>query len=122
MNDNQQISDASLIAKILEGELDKFEILIRKYNTTLYRIATSSGYDHIDAGKLMEKAYVDAYKNLGRIKEKNEFKKFLISRILADCLPENKKNIPLKDVLIVTLSTECITLLLTGSEVMTTIS
>jgi DNA-directed RNA polymerase specialized sigma24 family protein len=122
MTDNQQITDASLIEKILEGDLNKFEILIRKYNSTLYRIAVSSGYNHIDAEKLMEKAYVDAYNNLGRIKEKNEFKKFLISRLLANRLPDEKKNISLKHILVATFSTECISLLLSGSEAIAAIS
>ena len=121
MTNDQQISDASLIAKILEGDLDKFEILIRKYNNTLYRIARTSGYSHIDAGKLMEKTYVNAYKNLDRIKEENEFKTFLISGLLNNLLPGNKKNVPLKDKLVATFSAECISLLLAGSGITTAI-
>ena len=121
MTDNQQITDASLIEKILEGDLNKFEILIRKYNSTLYRIAVSSGYNHVEAEKLMEKAYVDAYNNLDRIKEKNEFKRFLISRLLDNLLRDKKKNIPLKHMLAATFSTECISLLVTGSGIIAAI-
>ena len=121
MTDNQQITDASLIEKILEGDLNKFEILIRKYNSTLYRIAVSSGYNHIDAEKLMKKTYVDAYNNLGRIKGKNEFKKFLISRLLDNGILDKKRNIPLKHMLVTTFSTECISLLVTESVIMAAI-
>ena len=42
-------SDEEIIRKILGGEMALFEILIRRFNSILYKIARSYDYDHEEA-------------------------------------------------------------------------
>mgnify|MGYP001771045230 CR=1 FL=1 len=42
----QQLSEAAIIERILQGDLSLFEILIRRCNPFLYKIGRSYGFSH----------------------------------------------------------------------------
>jgi RNA polymerase sigma-70 factor (ECF subfamily) len=108
MATNQRFTDATFIKMILHGDLDKFEILIRRYSGMLYNTARSYGYNHCDAEKLMANAFLNAYQKLHRINQKKSFKKFLIDFMLKECRRVNKKNISLKHILVATFSADIV--------------
>ncbi len=78
--------DDTVIRKILSGEVALFEILIRRYNTVLYRIARSYGFNHQDAEDLIQDTHVSAYTSLGKFEGRSSYKTW-ISRIMVNkCL------------------------------------
>ena len=78
--------DDVLIGKILDGEITFFEILIRRYNAVLYRIARSYGFNHQDAEDLMQDTHVIAYTQLSKFEGRSSYKTW-ISRIMVNkCL------------------------------------
>ena len=85
--DNIEVhSDFSVIRKILDGDTSCFEILIRRYNAVLYKIARSYGFNHHDAQDLMQDAHVAAYMALGKFEGRASYKTW-ISRIMVNkCL------------------------------------
>jgi len=113
MATNQQFTDATLIEMIIQGDVDKFEILIRRYSVMLYHTARSYGFNHCDAEKLMSNAFLNAYKKLGLINQKKRFKKFLIDFMVKEWRRKNKKNISLKHMLTAALSADLVSYVLT---------
>jgi hypothetical protein len=105
---NQQLTDATIIKMVLHGDVDKFEILIRRYSGMLYNIARSYGFSHPDAEKLTANVFLNAYQKLGRIRQRKPFKKLLFDIMLKEYPRGNNKNIPLNHMLAVTLYAELI--------------
>ena len=54
-------SDAEIIQKIRAGEVAFFEVLIRRYNPLLYKIARSYGFNQQNAEDLIKETYCTIY-------------------------------------------------------------
>src|SRR5690349_14506445 len=79
-------TDEEIIYKILQGEHALFEVLIRRYNSILYKIARSYGFNHHDAEDLMQDTHIAAFTYLSKFQGRAAYKTW-ISRILANkCL------------------------------------
>jgi RNA polymerase sigma-70 factor (ECF subfamily) len=76
-------SDQVVIEKILNGDSAFFEILIRRYNSLLYKIARSYGFNHQDAEDLMQDTHVAAYGALQKFENRATYKTW-ISRIMVN--------------------------------------
>lgn len=79
-------SDEVLIQKILDGEPALFEVLIRRYNPVLYKIARSYGFGHADAEDLMQEAHYTAYVKLAQFAHRSSYKTWLSKIIINKCL------------------------------------
>lgn len=78
-------SDETIIKKILDGEIVLFEILIRRYNALLYKIARSYGFNHEDAEDLMQESHFSAYKSLGTFRADASYKTWLTKIHINGC-------------------------------------
>ncbi len=79
-------TDEEVIEKILNGELVLFEILIRRYNPVLYKIARSYGFGHQDAQDLMQDTHVAAYQKLSQFEHRATYKTWISKIIIHQCL------------------------------------
>ena len=79
-------TDEFIIEKILNGELSFFEILIRRYNTVLYRIARGYGFNHQDAEDLMQDVHVIAYTKLAGFEGRSTYKTWISRIMIHKCL------------------------------------
>ena len=77
------LSDENVIQKILEGDTAVFEILIRRYNTVIYRIGRMYGFNHHDTEDLMQDTHVSAYMQLASFENRASYKTW-ISRIMIN--------------------------------------
>jgi RNA polymerase sigma-70 factor (ECF subfamily) len=73
-------SDETIAKRVLEGEVELYEILIRRHNQRLYRIARSIVKDESEAEDVMQDAYLAAYAHLDQFEGRASFKTW-ISRI-----------------------------------------
>jgi len=64
----EQLSDAELVTRIRNGEPALFELIMRRYNRRLFRIARSILGDDAAAEDAMQEAYVTAYFKLGQFR------------------------------------------------------
>jgi RNA polymerase sigma-70 factor (ECF subfamily) len=87
----QQYSDLEIIAKINEGEVKLYEILIRRYNPFLYKIGRSYRYNHQDTEDLMQDAYVNAFFNLKKFENRSSFKTWFTRIMLNLCYQKKQK-------------------------------
>lgn len=82
----EQYSDAAVIEKIVAGEMALFEVLIRRYNPVLYKIARSYSFNHQDAEDLLQETHLAAYLALKKFEGRSTYKTW-ISRIMVNkCL------------------------------------
>ena len=76
----QDITSESLVKRVLEGDTALFEVLMRRHNQRLYRIARTVLREDVEAEDVMQDAYVSAYENLGQFEGRASFSTWL-SRI-----------------------------------------
>jgi len=87
VTDNIQVnSDSAVIEKVLDGDTVLFEILIRRYNPVLYRIARSYGFNHQDAEDLMQDTHVIAYTHLSKFEGRASYKTWITRIMINKCL------------------------------------
>ena len=76
----QDITNESLVKRVLEGDTALFEVLMRRHNQRLYRIARAVLREDAEAEDVMQDAYVNAYENLDQFEGRASFSTWL-SRI-----------------------------------------
>lgn len=87
----EDLSDASVLKRILDGEKGLYEIIIRRYNSYLYKTARAYGYPHEDAEDLMQETYINAYTQLAGFEFRSSFKTWLIRIMLHNCYRKKSK-------------------------------
>jgi RNA polymerase sigma-70 factor (ECF subfamily) len=83
-------SDAGIIERIIGGEMVLFEILIRRHNAVLYKIARSFGFNHQDAEDLMQETHVAAYLQLKKFEKRSSYRTWLSRIMVNKCLYKMK--------------------------------
>jgi RNA polymerase sigma-70 factor (ECF subfamily) len=78
--------EQEIIQKILDGEMALFEILIRRYNAILYKIARSYGFDHEEAKDLLQETHIAAYQNLKKFESRSSYKTWIAKIMVNKCL------------------------------------
>ena len=70
---SQALSDVEVVRRVREGETALFEILMRRYNQRLYRVARAILKDGAEAEDVMQQAYLNAYVHLDQFAERASF-------------------------------------------------
>ncbi len=76
--------DAAIVERIRDGETSLYEVLIRRYNQRLYRVARAFLHDDTEVEDIMQETYLKAFKALPRFQGKALFSTWL-TRILINC-------------------------------------
>lgn len=85
MNNDKNLTEEEIINRILSGEKTLYEIIVKRYNSHLYKIGRSYNFNHDDAQDLMQDTYIDAYKNLNKFNGQSRFKTWLVRIMLNNC-------------------------------------
>lgn len=75
---NYQITDAEIITKILSGEKQLYEMLVRRNNQKLYRIIRGYVSEEAEIEDIMQDTYVKAFTKLYQFKAESTFSTWLI--------------------------------------------
>lgn len=78
--------DADVVRRILEGDVAGFELIMRRYNRRLYRIARGILRNEADAEDTVQDAYAKAYENLGRFEGKGPLSAWLAKITVNEAL------------------------------------
>src|SRR5512146_3418528 len=70
-------TDEEVVARVLGGETALFEIIMRRYNQRLYRVAHSILRNDAEAEDVMQDAYVRAYQHLSQFEGRAKFSTWL---------------------------------------------
>jgi RNA polymerase sigma-70 factor, ECF subfamily len=74
---SQGLSDIEVVRRVREGETALFEILMRRYNQRLYRVARAILRDDTEAEDVMQQAYLNAYLHLDQFAGRAAFSTWL---------------------------------------------
>lgn len=86
----KELTEAAIIEKILEGDIQLFEILMRRYNELLYR--TIRSYLLIDVEDTMQDTYIKAFEKLYQFKNESKFSTWLIRIGINEALQRKRKS------------------------------
>src|SRR3954471_7507043 len=73
----ETLPDEEVVRRILQGETALFELIMRRYNQRLYRIARAILRDDAEAEDVMQDAYVRAYEHLSQFAGAAKFSTWL---------------------------------------------
>lgn len=74
---SQNLSDEEVVQRVLAGDTALFEILMRRHNQRLYRVARSILRDDAESEDVMQDAYVRAYQHLSQFAGRAKFSTWL---------------------------------------------
>ena len=80
------LDEEEIIKKIVDGEKALFEVLIRRYNSVLYKLARCYGFNHQDAEDIMQETHVSAYTNLKNFQHKASYKTWVSKILIHKCV------------------------------------
>src|SRR5437773_11318985 len=73
----EPLSDEEVVARVLAGETGMFEIVMRRHNQRLYRVARAILRNDGEAEDVMQDAYVRAYEHLDQFAGRAKFSTWL---------------------------------------------
>lgn len=86
-----QLSESEIVKRILSGEKNLYEILVRRFNPYLYKVGRSYNYNHDDTMDLMQDTYLDAFKSLAQFEGRAGFKTWIIRIMMNNCYHKKEK-------------------------------
>ena len=88
----QTLSDEEVVERVLAGEIELFEILMRRYNQRLYRVARAIVVDDGEAEDVMQDAYVRAYSHLDQFAGRSRFSTWLTRIAVYEALARARRS------------------------------
>jgi RNA polymerase sigma-70 factor (ECF subfamily) len=86
-------SDEDVVARVLAGETELYEIIMRRYNQRLFRVARAILHSNDEAEDVMQDAYVRAYEHLNQFLGRARFSTWLTRIAIHEALARvQKKN------------------------------
>ena len=88
---NEDWTDEKVVARVLAGETALYELLMRRHNLRLYRIARAILRDDAEAEDVMQDAYVRAYQHLAGFEGRAKFATWLTRIAVHEALSRSRK-------------------------------
>lgn len=85
------LSDEEVVARVLAGETAMFEIVMRRYNQRLYRVARAILRNDGEAEDVMQDAYVRAYQHLDQFAGRAKFSTWLTRIVVHEALARQRR-------------------------------
>lgn len=80
------LSDDEVVRRVRAGDTPLFEVLMRRYNQRLYRVARSILRDDGEAEDVMQHAYVEGYLHIGQFEGRAAFSTWLTKIAVHEAL------------------------------------
>jgi len=85
------VTDEEVVARVKDGELPLFELLMRRYNQRLYRVARAILRDEQEAEDVMQHAYVSAFAHLAQFEGRARFSTWLTRIAVHEALARARR-------------------------------
>jgi RNA polymerase sigma-70 factor (ECF subfamily) len=99
--DSGASDDASIIERVLAGDINRFAELVNRHQAALYRHAVGMVLDHDVAADMVQDAFIRAYTNLRHCRDRERFRAWLFQTLRNRCLDylkeARRKNVRLDD-------------------------
>lgn len=91
MTGSMPLSDEDVVARVVSGDTGAFEILMRRHNQRLYRVARSVVRDEHEAEDIVQEAFVRAYARLGRFEGRSSVATWLTRIAFYEALRRRRR-------------------------------
>lgn len=86
-------SDEEVVRRVLDGEGALYELLMRRHNQRIYRVARAILRDEAEAEDVMQDAYVRAYQNLASFEGRAKFVTWLTRIAVHEALTRSRRRL-----------------------------
>jgi RNA polymerase sigma-70 factor (ECF subfamily) len=90
-----EVTDEEIVRRVVAGERELFELLMRRYNQRVYRAVRAVLRNRDDTEDVMQQAYVSAYRALHQFEGRSAFATWLTKIALRQAAARNKKTVAL---------------------------
>jgi len=87
----KDMTDSEIARRIALGDRDAFQVLMRRYNQTLYRTARSILRDDAEAEDAVQEAYMLAYRAIGAFRGEAKLSTWLIRIVVNEAIARSRK-------------------------------
>lgn len=84
-------SDSEIVADVLAGETERFELLVRRYETDLVRMALARLGQTDLAEEAVQQSFMSAYKSLHRYDVQANFRRWLVTILINQCRTDYRR-------------------------------
>ena len=85
------MTDAEIVERVRAGETTLFEILMRRHNQRIYRVARAVIKDEADTEDVMQQAYINAFTHLSQFQDRSQFSTWLTRITVHEALARRRK-------------------------------
>ena len=85
------LHDTEIVRRVRAGETALFEILMRRHNQRIYRVARAVVKDESDVEDVMQQAYINAFTHLDQFEDRAQFSTWLTRIALNEAFGRRKK-------------------------------
>jgi RNA polymerase sigma-70 factor, ECF subfamily len=85
-------TDAALAQSVSSGDGRAFEVLMRRYNRRLYRLARAALHDDVEAKDALQDAYLNAYRSIGQFRGDASLSTWLSRLVLNECAARRRRS------------------------------
>jgi len=85
------LTDAEIVARVRAGDRALFEILMRRHNQRIYRVARAVVKDEVEVEDVMQQAYINAYTHLHQFEDRSQFSTWLTRITLNEAFGRRRK-------------------------------
>lgn len=85
------LTDAEIVTRVRAGDRLLFEILMRRHNQRVYRVARAVVRDEAEVEDVMQQAYVNAYTHLDQFEQRSQFSTWLTRITLNEAFGRRRK-------------------------------
>ena len=79
------VDDLSIVRRVVAGDRSAFELLMRRHNRRLYRLARATLHNDADAEDALQEAYLSAYRSISQFRGDSALLTWLSRLVLNEC-------------------------------------
>jgi RNA polymerase sigma-70 factor (ECF subfamily) len=88
---DQSVTDEEVLSRVLAGEVDMFEVLMRRHNQRLFRVSRSIVKTDEDAEDVVQETYLRAYFHLADFEGRSKFSTWLTKIAVHEALAKRRR-------------------------------
>src|SRR5262245_40991471 len=85
------LTDGEIVKRVRDGDRALFEILMRRHNQRVYRVARAVINDERDVEDVMQQAYINAFTHLHQFEERAQFSTWLTRITLNEAFGRRRR-------------------------------
>lgn len=87
----EPVADEEIVRRVLAGDTASFELIMRRYNRLLFRVARSIVGNDSEAEDVLQDSYLRAFEHLGRFEGRSRFSTWLTKIAMHEAMNRRRK-------------------------------